>query len=138
MQKASCSWGSPMQQTPLSKQKNRTPLCGQLSLLICRAFVFSCTNGICQEIFGKSIEHGPWSIGKGVRGREPARIEVGGKGKKKEIKLGTRQLNLKMNTYHLIRNWLLSLSRLESRSHRNYFWRAQRAAPKGGCGGLLE
>jgi hypothetical protein len=44
--------GIPMQQTPLSKQKNRTPLCGHLSLLICGTSFFSCTNGICQEIFG--------------------------------------------------------------------------------------
>jgi hypothetical protein len=40
-----------MQQTPLSKQKNRTPLCGHLSLLICGTSFFSCTNRICQEIF---------------------------------------------------------------------------------------
>jgi hypothetical protein len=34
MQKAPPSGGSPLELTPLSKLKNRTPLCGQLYLLI--------------------------------------------------------------------------------------------------------
>jgi hypothetical protein len=76
-----------MQQTPLSKQKNRTPLCGHLSLLICGTSFFSCTNEICQEISEESIGYKERCQVSGVRGqqglrlkeREQRSLEVGGK-----------------------------------------------------------
>ena len=65
MEKAPSSWGSPTELTPLSKLKNRTPLCGHLYLLISAViFLAALMVFVKKFLWAWSIEHRERLIGQ--------------------------------------------------------------------------